>query len=184
MSEAEYKEAITLEDELEPARLLPPPSYIDRVERPVVATPGWFDRGLNLIERRPIAASAAIFAVLTLLHLLLLNIAGVANGIFVGNDVILFSGSNLIEIVLLAFTAYNIVLPTLFGRACVRACDDLRPALAFDEQTFAQRRLGLLDAFLLSRLCFGLLWAVILTPVFGNLFRAAVPGVVSGSVAS
>ena len=181
MSEAEYKEAVTLEDEPEPARLLPPPWYANPVEHVPVAAPGWIDVGLSWIERRPIGAAATIFAVLLLLHLVLLNVAGVASGIFVGNDVFLLSGSNLIEIVLLAFTAYNIVLPTLFGRACVRACDELRPALAFDEQTFAQRRMGLQDAFSFSRLCFGLFWAVILTPVFGNLFRASVPGVEWGA---
>jgi hypothetical protein len=82
---------------------------------------------------------------------------------------------------LLAFVAYNVVLPTLIGRACLHAFDDLRPALALETEVFAEIRAGLIDAFSLWRLGFGLFWAVVLTPVFGDLFRAAIPGEGAGA---
>ena len=54
------------------------------------------------------------------------------------------AGSNPIEIVLLAFVAYNIVLPTLISHGCLRAYDELRPALALDD-TLGSTRAGTVD---------------------------------------
>ena len=121
-------------------------------------------------------AAAAIFGLLLLLHLLILNIAGIASGIFIGDAFFAAAGSNPIEILLLAFTAYNVVLPTLIGRACITAYDQLRPAFALDDRHFGQLRATMVDSFFVWRLGFGLFWAVILTPVFGDLFRSAIPG--------
>ena len=176
MSEAEIREAITVDDAPELARLPPPPPDVHPAAHVNSPAPSWVDVGLSRIELRPVAAAGAIFFLLTAMHLLLLNVAGIANGVFIGEEFFVAAGSNAVEIVLLAFVAYNIVLPTLVGHACVRAYDDLRPALVLDDDRFAQTRATLCDAFSLWRLGFGLFWAVILTPVFGDLFRAAIPG--------
>ena len=176
MSEAEIREAVTVEDAPEPARLPPPPRYNQPTAPYVPPGSGWLDRGLSWVENRPLPAMLAVFALLTAIHLLVLNLAGLANGIFIGEEFFAAAGSNPVEIVLLAFVAYNIVLPTLIGHACLRAHDDLRPAFNLDDQGFFQTRAGLIDSFSLWRLGFGLFWAVVLTPVFGDLFRAAIPG--------
>jgi hypothetical protein len=180
MNEAEIKEAVIVDEEHDYVRLPPPPaaSPVQQVARAPAAR---LDLVLGLIERRPLAAAAAIFLALAAMHLLLLNIAGVASFIFIGDELFIAAGSNAVEIVMLAFVAYNIVLPTLTRSACVRAYDDLRPALAVDDAYFAKSRAALSDPFSLWRLCFGLFWAVILTPVFGDLFRAAVPGEAGGA---
>lgn len=174
MNEAEPKEAELVDDAPHWVRL--PPSDVGPAPHPARVTSGWIDGALNLIERRPLAAAGAIFLTLVTVHLLLLNIAGVASFVFVGDELFIAAGSNAVEIVLLVFIAHNFVLPTLIGHACVRAYDDLRPALALEGEDFAKTRAALLDPFSLWRLGFGLFWAVILTPVFGDLFRAAVPG--------
>lgn len=174
MSEAETKEAELVDDAPQWVRL--PPTDIGPAAPPVRVPSGWIDSALNLVERRPLAAAGAILLTLATLHLLLLNIAGVASFIFVGDEVFIAAGSNAVEIVLLAFIAHNFVLPTLIGHACVRAYDDLRPALALAGDDFDKTRAALLDPLPLWRLGFGLFWAVILTPVFGDLFRAAIPG--------
>ncbi|NOT42237.1 MAG: hypothetical protein HOP13_17320 [Alphaproteobacteria bacterium] len=135
-----------------------------------------FDRALIWIEQQPVPAAFAIFIVLTLVHLTVLNLAGVANGIFVGDELFLAAGATPIEVLLLGFIAYNIVLPTLIGTACVRAYDDLRPALSIDDATFGQKRAGLVDAFLVWRFGFGCFWAIILATVYGDLLRRAIPG--------
>ena len=175
MSEAEVKDAVIVDDAPEQVRLLPPPQSPPTAHVSAVP-PGWVDFALNWVERRPLAAAGAIFVLLTGLHLLLLNLAGVANGVFVGEEFFAAAGSNAVEIVLLAFVAYNIVLPTLIAHACQRAYDDLRPAIALDDANFTQTRATMFDSFSLWRLGFGLFWAVVLTPVFGDLFRSAVPG--------
>jgi hypothetical protein len=173
MSEPEFNDAGRIESQ--PPRLaLPPPSYHagDTGLLPL----GALDAVVLWIENHPLAAAGAIFASLTALHLLILNLTGFASGLYAGDTYILTTGSTPIEIVLLAFVAYNLVLPTLFARACVTAYDGLRPALALDERQFGQTRAALLDPFYMVRLAAGLLWAVLLTPVFGNLLRNAIPG--------
>jgi len=183
MSGAEIKDAVTVEEAHQPAperMRLSPPSFTHPTQGYAVGA-GWLDGAGAWIEQRPVAAMFVIFAALAVLHVTVLNIAGVANGIFIGEDLIVTAGSNAVEIVLLAFVAYNVVLPTLIGHACVRAYSDLRPALALDEQAFAETRAALVDSFSLWRLGFGLFWAVVLTPVFGDLFRAAIPGEGAGA---
>lgn len=174
MSEPEIRDAEMAHEA--PQRLaLPPPR---RESDPFAIPPGAgaFDVAILWIERRPLAAAAALFATLTILHVLMLNLAGVASGVFIGDAFVLTVGSAWVEIVLLAFVAYNVVLPTLLARAAVKACDDLRPAFALDDRAFAQTRASLLDPFYMVRLVAGLLWAILLTPVFGTLLRGAVPG--------
>ena len=179
MNEPEIKDAETIED-APPERpaLPPPPSY-----RPdAVAPSGAVDRVLALADRQPLIVAVAVFVVLTVLHLIVLNAAGVASGLYVGETFFAAEGSNPVEILLLAFVAYNLVLPTLMSQACIGTFDDLRPALAVDDRLFGQTRAGLLDPFFGVRLGAGLLWAVLLTPVFGSLLRSAVPG--EGSAAA
>jgi hypothetical protein len=137
---------------------------------------GWFDRALIWIEQQPVPAAFATFIALTLVHLLVLNLAGVANGIFIGDQLFLGAGSNPVEILLLGFIAYNVVLPTLIGTACVRAYDELRPALVIDDQGYGNTRAGLVDAFAVARIGAGCFWAIILATAFGSILRAAIPG--------
>jgi hypothetical protein len=174
MNEPEPQDA-ELVDDVPQWQQLPPPG-IHHVPRAAAPPSRGVDYFLGVIERRPLASAGAIFLMLALIHLLLLNIAGVARFLFVGDAFFLAAGSNAVEILLLALIAHMAVLPTLLGQACLRAYDDLRPALAFDDEAFAQSRAALADPFSLWRLGFGLFWAVILTPVFGDLFRASVPG--------
>jgi len=181
MSGAEFKEAVTVDEASAPERaaLTPPIEY---VQVPYVAPPtGWFDRVLLWIEQRPLLAALAIFAFLLSLHLLVLNLAGVASGVFIGETMFLAAGSNPIESLLLAFVAYNLVLPTLISHACLRAFDDVRPVLALDDRGFGQVRASLVDAFIVWRLGFGMFWAVVLTPVFGGLLSASVQGEGAGA---
>ncbi len=173
MTEPNYQDAEMIEQQ--PPRLaLPPPSYRMPDQGPIAT--GIVDAVLLWIEKRPLAAAAVIFAALTALHLLILNLTGIANGLYIGDTFIFAAGSTPIEIVLLAFVAYNVVLPTLFAHACIKAYDDLRPTIALDERQFGQTRASLLDPFYMVRLIAGLLWAVLLTPVFGSLLRNAIPG--------
>lgn len=175
MNEAEVQDAELVDDA--PQRMQLPPPAVQPSSHPAAGVPaGWIDLASNVAERRPLLVAGAIFLTLALVHLLLLNITGVASFVFVGDDVFVFAGSNAIEVVLLAFVAFNFVLPTLVGHACLSAFDELRPVLVLDDAQFAQARAELVDPFTLWRLGFGLFWAVILTPVFGDLFRAAVPG--------
>lgn len=157
---------------------LPPP---DAFASDAAAEPeGWFDRALIWIEQQPIPAAFAIFILLTFVHLGVLNLAGVANGIFIGEELFLGAGTTPIEILLLGFIAYNIVLPTLIGAQCVRAYDELRPALAIDNAAFAQTRAGLVDAFAVTRIGVGCFGAIILATVFGTILSASIPGDGSG----
>ena len=174
MNEAEAKDAQIVDDAPQRMRLPPPDDWPP--SHPARAPSGWINLASNLLEHRPLLVAGAIFLTLALIHLLPLNIVGVANFIFIGDQVFFVAASNAIEIVLLAFIAHNIVLPTLVSHACVRAFDDLRPVLLLDDEQFAHARAALLESFALWRLGFGLFWTVILTPVFGDLFRAAVPG--------
>ncbi len=137
---------------------------------------GIFDRALIWIEQQPIPAAFAIFILLTLVHLGVLNLAGVANGIFIGEQLFLGAGSTSVEILLLGFIAYNIVLPSLMCTQCVRAYDDLRPALGIDNAAFGQTRAGLVDAFAVVRIGIGVFWAIILATVFGSILTATIPG--------
>jgi len=179
MSEPEIKDAETIEDAPPERPALPPPSAY----RSEAASPrGVLDRALLLGERQPLIVAVAALVLLTVLHLLVLNAAGVANGLYVGETFFASEGPNPVEILLLAFVAYNMVLPTLMSQACTGAYDDLRPALAVDDRSFGQTRAGLLDPFFAVRLGAGFLWAVLLTPVFGSLLKSAVPG--EGSAAA
>lgn len=178
MNEPEIKDAETVEEA--PARLaLPPPPARDQAY--AAARAGILDRLIVAIETRPWAASFAIFALLLVLHLGALNLAGVASGIFVGDALFFATGPGSVEVVLLAFIAYNVVLPTLFAQACIGAYDALRPALQAEEHQIASARGRLLDPFYGVRLGAGLLWAVLLTPVFGTLLRETVPGEGAGA---
>jgi hypothetical protein len=123
-----------------------------------------------------VPAAFAVFIALTLVHLLVLNLAGVANGIFIGDELFIAAGSNPVEILLLGFIAYNVVLPTLIGTACVGAYDQLRPALAVDNTTYGDTRAGLVDAFAVARIGAGCFWAIILATAFGSVLRGAIPG--------
>lgn len=177
MNEPEVRDAETIEPAPErPA--LPPPSY----RAPEYAPPaGVFDQVLLWIEQQPVVAAATLFAALTVIHVLILNVAGAASGVYIGDTFVLAAGSASVEIVLLAFVAYNVVLPTLFSRACIKAHDELRPAFACSDYQFGQLRAGLLDPFYGVRLGAGLLWAVLLTPVFGSLLRGAIAGQGTGA---
>jgi hypothetical protein len=135
-----------------------------------------FDRALIWIEQQPVPAAFAVFIALTLVHLLVLNLAGVANGIFVGDELFIAAGSNPVEILLLGFIAYNVVLPTLIGTACVGAYDQLRPALTVDNTTYGDTRAGLVDAFAVARIGAGCFWAIILATAFGSVLRGAISG--------
>lgn len=171
MTEPDIKDADMIE-QAPPHLALPPPSY--RANDPGPVPTGILDTALLWIEKRPLAAAGIVFAGLTALHLAILNLTGFASGFYIGDTFVFAAGSTLIEIVLLAFVAYNVVLPTLFARACVKAYDDLRPAIALDDRSFGQTRAVLLDPFYMVRLVAGLLWAVLLTPVFGSLLRNAI----------
>ena len=173
MNEPEIKDAETVEPAPERPALPPPPSY----RAPdMVAPASAFDRLLSWIEQQPLIAAGAMFALLTVIHVLILNVAGVATGLYVGDTFVLAAGATPVEIVLLAFIAYNVVLPTLLSRACIKSFDDLRPAFALNDHQFGQTRASLLDPFYGIRLMAGLFWAVLLTPVFGSLLRSAIPG--------
>ena len=130
-------------------------------------TQGVFDRVIGWIELHPLAAATALFVTLTLLHLLALDLGGVA---------VTLAGSALIEILLLAFIAYNVVLPTLLARSCLVAFVDVAPALSCNDRVYDECLESLASPHAAVRLVFGLFWAAILTPVFGNLFQSAIPG--------
>jgi hypothetical protein len=170
MSEPDVQEPQSYE---EPPRLaLPPPSYARNYAAPQPA--GIVDAALLWIERHPLPAAGAIFLALTALHLLVLNLTGLASGIFIGDEFIFAAASTPIEIILLAFVAYNIVLPTLFAQACIKAFDELHPAFALDDRQFGQLRATLVDPFVITRIGAGFLWAFLLTPVFGSLLRSTI----------
>jgi hypothetical protein len=137
---------------------------------------GAIDRFLTWIEEQPLFAGAAIFFALLVVHILVLNLAGTASGIFIDGQFFAAVGTNAIEIFVLAFIAYNFVFPTLVGAACVRTYDDLRPALMIDDRTFGQTRAGLVDAFPVWRASFGGFCAVVLTTVYGPLLQRLIPG--------
>lgn len=175
MSGAEVKDAVTVEEAPFPARpALPPPAD----SAPAYAAPAtsFVDRALLWVEQRPLLAALAIFIVLLAVHLIVLNATGVANGIFIGDAFFGSVGSNPIEILLLAFVAYNVVLPTLVAHACIKAFDDIRSSLALDDRGFGHVRASLVDPFVLQRLVLGGSWAVVLTPVFGGILSATIAG--------
>ncbi len=177
MSEPEIKDAETVEDPPPERPALPPPASYRTESAPA----GIVDRVFLFGEQQPVVVAVVVFAVLALIHLLVLNASGIATGLYVGETFFASAGSNPVEILLLAFVAYNLVLPALVSQACVGAYDDLRPAFAFDDRLFGQTRAGLLDPFLGVRMGAGFLWAVLLTPVFGSLLRSSVIGQGSGA---
>jgi hypothetical protein len=148
-----------------PPRPAPPPPEPDFAERVML-----------FVELRPWTTAVIIFASLALLHVIVLNIAGVADGFYVGDNFLLTSGASSIEIVLLAFIAYNVVLPTLLGHACIGAYDALRPSLMLDDRGYGETRAGIVDPFLWWRFWSGLGWAAMLTPVFGDVMRKELQG--------
>lgn len=179
MNEPEIRDAETVEEA--PTRLALPPPPRAQAEPAALSPSGVLDRLQLWVEVRPVAAALVLFAVLVVLHLIALNLAGAARGIFIGDTLFFAAGSGPVEIVLLAFIAYNVVLPTLVAQSCIRAYDALRPALQAEEHQIASSRGGLLDPFFGVRLGAGLLWAMLLTPVFGALLRETVPGQGAGA---
>lgn len=171
MNEPEIRSSDNVAPPPEPLVLGTPETGVDAPEPETV-----FDRALIWIEQQPVPAAFAIFIALTLIHLLVLNLAGVANGIFIGDELFIAAGSNPVEILLLGFIAYNVVLPTLIGTACVRAYDELRPALTIDSATYGETRARLVDAFAVARIGAGCFWAIILATAFGSVLRGAIPG--------
>ena len=152
----------------------PPPPPSRAAPRP--PEPDFAERIMLFVELHPWATALIIFAALTLLHVIFLNIAGVADGLYIGDHFLLTTGASAIEVVLLAFVAYNVVLPTLLGHDCIGAYDALRPSLMLDDRGYGETRAGIVDPFFGTRLAAGALWAALLTPVFGELLRAGVPG--------
>lgn len=150
---------------------LPPPSR----PAPRAPEPDLAERFVLFVELRPWLTAAIILFVLSLLHLVLLNVAGVADGLYVGDTFFFLAGSNLVEIALLAFIAYNVVLPTLLERTCVRTYDELRPSLMLDDRGYGEKRAGIVDPFLKVRVGCGIMSAVILTPFFGKALSTGVP---------
>ena len=174
MSEA--KDLVVVEQP--PVEEQPPPAPPRPAPRP--PEPNMIERGLLFVELRPWTTALIIFAALTLVHLTILNIAGVAEGLYAGEKFVLTSPPNSITIVLLAFIAYSIVLPTLMGHACIRAYDMLRPSLMLDDRGYGETRAGIVDAFSGWRFWCALAFAVILTPSFGEIWRQKLPGDGSG----
>lgn len=151
----------------------PPPPPNRAAPRP--PEPDFAERIMLFVELRPWLTALIIFLVLTLTHVVLLNIAGVADGPYVAGTFILVAGSNPIEIVLLALIAYNVVLPTLLGHACIRAYDALRPSLMLDDRVYGETRAGIVDPFINIRLVCGSIGAVFLTRLFGSAMHSSVP---------
>jgi uncharacterized membrane protein len=179
MSGAEVKDAVTVEEAPEPPverMRLAAPSYVEPPRVRAAPGVGVVDRALAWFERRPLPGMAAVFAFLLLVHLLVLNVAGLASGIFAGDQFFAFAGSAPIEILLLGFVAYNLALPTLIGHACLAAYEDLRPALNLDDHAYAQTRDELANSHWGWRLSFGMFWSVVLTPVFGSLLATTIAG--------
>ena len=150
----------------------PPPPPSRPAPRP--PEPDLAERITLFVELRPWTTAAIIFASLTLLHIVFLNLAGSANGFFVGDKSLFASGSTLIEIALLALIAYNVILPTLIAHACIRAYHDLRPSLMLDDRSYGERRAGIVDSFFLWRFWIGVLWAALPTPVFGAILSGRI----------
>ena len=159
--------------EAAPTRLaLPPPDE----PSPLQAGPGVFDRLISLIEMRPILSTATIFAALVVIHVLILNLAGIAEGLFVESVFFALAGNGLVELLLLAFIAYNVTLPTFLARSCLISFADSAPALACNDSVYDQCLENLANPHAVVRLVFGFFWAAILTPVFGSLFQSATAG--------
>ncbi len=123
------------------------------------------------VELRPWLTATIIFVGLTIVHIVLLNIAGAADGLYVGDKFLFLAGTTPVEIVLLAFLSYSVVLPTLIGHACITAYDSLRPSLMLDDRGYGETRAGIVDSFLWWRFWSGLGCAAILTPPFGDVLR-------------
>ena len=149
----------------------PPPRPAPRPPEPDLA-----ERAMLFVELRPLVTAALIFLVLALLHIVILNIAGVASGLFIGDNFVLLSGDTSVLFVLLAFIAYNTVLPTLLSHACMRAYDEVRPSLILDDRAYGETRAGIVDSFGATRLACGAIWGILLASVFGHVFLATVHG--------
>lgn len=167
---AEPEEAFTLDESVE-QRALPPPSFQPADPYAAPTATGLIDRFIMWIEDTPLIAASVIFAALLAIHLIVLNLGGVAIGFFIGEEVFFSAGTQPLEILLLAFVAYNFVLPTLLVRSAVAALEDVRSSLAMDDRTFGQVRASLVDPFAVYRLGFGLFWAIILATIYGELYR-------------
>jgi hypothetical protein len=172
LSISESKDLVVVEQP--PVEEAPPPPPPRAAPRP--PEPDFAERVMLFVELRPWLTALLIFATLAILHVVFLNIAGVADGLYIGDKFLLTSGASAIEIALLAFVAYNVVLPTLLGHACIFAYDSLRPSLMLDDRGYGDLRAGIVDPFFGTRLAAGALWAALLTPVFGELLRTSMPG--------
>lgn len=166
-------EAFTLDESVEQRALPPPYQPADPYAAPTAT--GLVDRFIMWIEDTPLIAAGAIFGVLFLVHLIVLNVAGVATGFFIGEKLFIVAGTQPIEVLLLAFIAYNVVLPTLLARGCIGALEDVRSSLAMDDRTFGQARASLVDYFAVYRGGFGCFWAIILATIYGDLYRRSIP---------
>lgn len=147
-----------------------------RSHAPVEQGPGFLDRIINLVEMRPLAAAAVIFVALVLLHILMLDLGGAASGLFVDGALFFMSGAGIIDVLMLAFIAYNVVLPTLLARACLTAFADTSPALSCNDATYDNCLEDLASPHLLVRMVFAGFWAFVLTPEFGQIFQGSIPG--------
>jgi hypothetical protein len=169
MSEA--KDLVVTE---QPVEEIPPPPPSRPAPRP--PEPDLAERVMLFVELRPWLTATLIFVGLTVIHIVFLNVAGVADGLYVGDQFLLMSGGAFVEVVLLAFVAYNIVLPTLLGHACIHAYDQLRRSLMLDDRGYGETRAGIVDSFFWWRLSIGLLWAALLTPAVGDVLHRHIPG--------
>ncbi len=170
MSEA--KDLVVVE---QPPAEEPPPQQLPPRAAPRRPEPGFFERSMLFVELQPWTTALIIFFALVALHVVILNFAGTASGLSIDGTFLLFAGTNAIEIVLLAFIAYNIILPTLLSHACIRAYDALRPSLMLDDRGYGVNRAGIVDPFTAVRLGLGIGAAVILTPLFGKALSAGMP---------
>jgi hypothetical protein len=169
MSEA--KDLVVVEQPPVEEQPAPPPRPMPRPPEP-----GFIEQMMLYVELRPWTTALVIFAALTFVHVTLLNLAGVADGLYVGDNFVLTSPPNSITIVLLAFIAYSAVLPTLLSHACIRAYDTLRPSLMLDDRGYGETRAGIVDPFVTSRFGFAALFVIVLTPGVGEIWRTKLQG--------
>lgn len=173
---SDSKDLIVVEQPPVEEQPLPPPPR----PTPRAPEPGFVERTMLFAELRPWTTALLILAALTLLHVTILNIAGVAEGFYAGENFILTTPPNSVTITLLAFIAYSAVLPTLLSHACIRAYDALRPSLMLDDRGYGELRAGIVDPFVGSRFWCAAGFVVILTPGLGEIWRQKLSGDVAG----
>lgn len=171
----DVEDAFTLDETVEQRALPPPPNYRPADPYAAPTSTSFLDRFIMWIEDTPLIAGGVIFAVLLVIHLVVLNVAGVASGVFIGDHLFLLSEAQRAEVLLLAMIAYCAVLPSLLARGCVEALEEVRGSLSMDDRSFGQARATLVDPFAVYRLGFGGFWAIILATVYGELYRRTIP---------